>query len=178
MLGSVLLPIWGYQGKIQSSLRWIWRQTDDLVAALKADGQDSDINNYTSPTSFEFYKSNYTTALTELYPVFKDSKYAKFAPPNKLPMDAIIKPIAAGTTVTDSSIKFTFLCQKCITGDALTAGFLPGGAFGFAAAPVFPPKPDDPNGKLQYHFGASGSKSLDLDKAKSPNFASVAAQAS
>ncbi len=172
MIGSLLLPVWVNQGKVVSSLRWIYRETPELQVAV-----GSDINNYTSPISLETYKRNFTAAIIELYPTFLDPKFKKYMPDDNLPYDAAVRPIPALTSITDTSLKFTFLCTRCITGNELTAAFQDGN-FGFAAAQVLPPNPEDPNGKLQYHFGISGVKQLDLAKAKSPNFAKVAALAS
>jgi len=179
MLGSLLIPIWGYKGKVQSSIRWIYKETDELRAALKMDGLSPEVDNYTSPISLETYKkNNFTSVLTELYPIFKDPKYSKYAPVDKLPYAASIKPIPAWTSVTETTLKFSFLCSKCITGDELTQAFANNGkSFGFAGAPVFPSDPADPHGKLQYHFGLSGTREINLVKATSPNFAKVAAMA-
>jgi Cytochrome domain of cellobiose dehydrogenase len=178
MLGSLLIPVWGYQGKVQSSLRWIYKETDALRSVLTKDGLSPEVDNYTSPISLEIYKrNNFTAVLTELYPIFQDSKYAKFAPSDKLPYGAVIKAIPSETHVTASSLKFTFLCSKCITGDEMTQALTKDGKFGYAGAPVTPSDAADPNGKLQYHFGLSGTKEISLSKAKSPNFAKVAALA-
>jgi Cytochrome domain of cellobiose dehydrogenase len=178
MIGSLLIPIWVHQGKVMSSIRWIYRESDELRSQLTADGMDSDVNNYTSPISLEVYKqSNLTTVVKELYPIFNNASYSKFLPKDNLPYQATIKPIAGGTLITPTSVKFTFLCSKCLTGDALTSAFTTDGAFGFAAAQVPPPIPEDAHGRLQYHLGFSGSKVIALDKAKNSNFGQIASLA-
>jgi hypothetical protein len=138
----------------------------------------SDINNYTSPTSLETYRKNFTAAITELYPTFMEPRFARFMPRDNLPYNAEVKPIASPTFATETTLKFTFLCTKCITGNEFTAAFQNGGSFGFAAAQVAPPNAADPNGRLQYHFEISGVKQLDLTRAKSPNFGKITVLAS
>ncbi|KAF2671313.1 CBD9-like protein, partial [Microthyrium microscopicum] len=89
-----------------------------------------------------------------------------------------LKTIAAGSTANATHMTYTFLCSKCVTGDALSfSASAPTAKMGFAMSSGKVAKASDPATALTYHTAGKGQYTVDLAGAKKSGFAAWAAKA-
>lgn len=89
-----------------------------------------------------------------------------------------LMPIAAGTFANSSGYQYTFLCQKCITGDALTfVANASAATFGWGLSSSAVASPSDPSTALNFHTTGFGLYGENLTAARSANYDTWAAMA-
>lgn len=93
-----------------------------------------------------------------------------YANPDEYSGDVTALPIANGTFINSTHLSYTFLCQGCINDDSFDATAATP-VFGYAVAATSPETASDPVSALTYHAKAFGQYGVNLDGAKSADYA-------
>lgn len=100
-----------------------------------------------------------------------------YANPDVYTGDVTALPIANGTFINSTHLSYTFLCQGCINDDSFD-GTAASPVFGYAVSATSPEAASDASSALTYHAKAFGQFGVDLNGAKSADYALWASWAS